>query len=87
MRGNRAWLRNPGSLAKSYRAIIDSTLRPLAENIVANLIVRDIDESLVRALKQRAARYGRSAEAEHREILAPKDSLSRLTVLSTGIDR
>lgn len=38
--------------------------------IVANLIVRDIDESLVRALKQRAASHGRSAEAEHREILA-----------------
>jgi plasmid stability protein len=37
---------------------------------MANLIVRDIDESLVRALKQRAARHGRSAEAEHREILA-----------------
>jgi antitoxin FitA len=37
---------------------------------VANLIVRDIDESLVRALKQRAAQHGRSAEAEHREILA-----------------
>ena len=37
---------------------------------MANLIVRDIDESLVRALKQRAARRGRSAEAEHREILA-----------------
>ena len=32
--------------------------------LVANLIVRDIDESLVRALKQRAARHGRSAEAE-----------------------
>ena len=37
---------------------------------MANLIVRDIDESLVRALKQRAARSGRSAEAEQREILA-----------------
>ena len=37
---------------------------------MANLIVRDIDETLVRALKQRAARSGRSAEAEHREILA-----------------
>jgi len=37
---------------------------------VANLIVRDIDESLVYALKQRAAKHGRSAEAEHREILA-----------------
>jgi plasmid stability protein len=39
-------------------------------SFVANLIVRDIDESLVRALKQRAAQHGRSAEAEHREILA-----------------
>lgn len=37
---------------------------------MANLIVRDIDESVVRALKQRAASHGRSAEAEHREILA-----------------
>ena len=37
---------------------------------MANLIVRDIDESLALALKQRAARHGRSAEAEHREILA-----------------
>jgi len=37
---------------------------------MANLIVRDIDESLVQALKQRAARHGRSADAEHRKILA-----------------
>jgi len=37
---------------------------------VANLIVRGIDESLVQALKHRAAKHGRSAEAEHREILA-----------------
>jgi len=37
---------------------------------MANLIVRDIDSSLVLALKQRAAKHGRSAEAEHREILA-----------------
>ena len=37
---------------------------------MANLIVRDIDASLVQALKQRAATRGRSAEAEHREILA-----------------
>ena len=33
------------------------------------LIVRNVDEGLVRALKRRAARHGRSAEAEHREIL------------------
>ena len=37
---------------------------------MANLIVRGIDEALVQALKHRAARHGRSAEAEHREILA-----------------
>ena len=37
---------------------------------MAQLIVRDLDAELVRALKQRAARHGRSAEAEHRLILA-----------------
>ena len=37
---------------------------------MANLIVRGIEESVVRALKHRAARHGRSAEAEHRDILA-----------------
>lgn len=33
------------------------------------LIVRQLEEGLVRALKERAARRGRSAEAEHRAIL------------------
>jgi plasmid stability protein len=33
------------------------------------LIVRNVGDETVRALKQRAARHGRSAEAEHREIL------------------
>lgn len=33
------------------------------------LTVRKVDASLVRALKERAARHGRSAEAEHRIIL------------------
>jgi len=37
---------------------------------MANLIVRGVDEALVQALKQRAAKHGRSAEGEHREILA-----------------
>jgi plasmid stability protein len=36
---------------------------------VAQLIVRDIEETVVRALRLRAARHGRSAEAEHRAIL------------------
>ena len=34
-----------------------------------NLHVRNVDDGLIRKLKQRAARHGRSAEAEHREIL------------------
>jgi antitoxin FitA len=42
------------------RAITDS---------MAQLIVRNIDETVVEALRLRAARNGRSAEAEHREIL------------------
>lgn len=33
------------------------------------LIVRNVEDALVGALKRRAARHGRSAEAEHREIL------------------
>lgn len=36
---------------------------------MAQLLVRNLDESLVRELKVRAARNGRSAEEEHREIL------------------
>ena len=38
------------------------------------LIVRRVEEELVRRLKMRAARNNRSAEAEHREIL--KQALS-----------
>lgn len=34
-----------------------------------SLIVRNLDDELVRRLKMRAARHNRSAEAEHREIL------------------
>jgi len=37
---------------------------------MANLLVRNIDDDLVRALKERAGSHGRSVEAEHREILA-----------------
>ena len=36
---------------------------------MAQLLVRDIDEAVVKALRNRAARNGRSAE-EHREILS-----------------
>ena len=36
---------------------------------MADLLVRGIDEELVRALKAQAVAHGRSAEAEHRDIL------------------
>jgi antitoxin FitA len=36
---------------------------------MAQLLVRNLDEDLVRRLKLRAAAAGRSAEAEHRMIL------------------
>lgn len=36
---------------------------------MAQLMVRNLADELVRALKQRAAKHNRSAEQEHREIL------------------
>lgn len=36
---------------------------------MANLIVRNIDDEIVKALKMRAGQKGVSAEAEHRKIL------------------
>jgi plasmid stability protein len=37
--------------------------------MATNLVVRNVEEGVALALKQRAAEHGRSAEAEHREIL------------------
>jgi plasmid stability protein len=36
---------------------------------MATLTVRNLDQDIVRRLRIRAAEHGRSAEAEHREIL------------------
>jgi plasmid stability protein len=36
---------------------------------MAQLLVRDVPQDVVEALKRRAAAHGRSAEAEHRLIL------------------
>ena len=36
---------------------------------MTNLIVRNIDEAIVKALKKRASQHGVSAEAENRKIL------------------
>ncbi|MCL2524779.1 MAG: DNA-binding protein [Betaproteobacteria bacterium] len=37
---------------------------------MSSLIVRGVDDAIVKALKSRAVRHGRSAEAEHRALLA-----------------
>lgn len=37
--------------------------------MATSLVVRNVDEDVALALKQLAALHGRSAEAEHREIL------------------
>lgn len=36
---------------------------------MAQLIVRNLEDEVVQALKERAGKHGTSAEAEHREIL------------------
>jgi plasmid stability protein len=43
---------------------------------VAQLIVRNLEDSVVKALRERAATKGRSTEAEHREIL--REALSKV---------
>lgn len=37
--------------------------------VATNLVVRNVEEDIALALKQLAVSHGRSAEAEHREIL------------------
>lgn len=37
---------------------------------MSSLIVRSVDNAIVQSLKERAARHGRSMEAEHRALLA-----------------
>lgn len=58
---NRSTLRFDQSYRRQTIAIIAITL--------AQLLVRDIETEVVRELKVRAARHGRSAEEEHRQIL------------------
>ena len=44
---------------------------------MASLTVRNLDDDVVRALRIRAVEHGRSAEAEHREILRQVLTVSR----------
>jgi plasmid stability protein len=56
-----------GHHAAGRRDIID--IVTMERKRTGQLIVRNVEDDLIRALKVRAARKGRSAEAEHREIL------------------
>lgn len=47
---------------------------------MADLLVRGVDETVVKALKERAGAHGRSAKAEHREI--PAAALTRARMRS-----
>ena len=49
-----------------------------SEDSVAQLIVRNVDNDLVQRLKERAAKHGRSAEEEHRQLL-------RMALRSEGV--
>ena len=59
----------PDRLRSTENAIIAIIAASETDKPVANLIVRNLDQRIVDALKQRAARHGRSAEAEHRALL------------------
>jgi plasmid stability protein len=58
---------------------------------VAQLIVRNLDPELVVELRRRAAESGRSAEAEHREllrsVLKPLQKRTPLKTLLVGMPR
>ncbi len=61
---------------------------------MADLLVRGVEDGLVQALKKRAGAHGRSAEAEHRAILAtallapPRRNLAELlgSMPEVGLD-
>jgi antitoxin FitA len=44
-------------------------MRRLVRSMMGQLTVRKVDDEIIRRLKIQAAEHGRSAEAEHREIL------------------
>jgi len=50
------------------------------------LTVRNLDEDLIRRLRIRAAEHGRSAEAEHREILKIALGAERLAAFRRRTD-
>ena len=60
---------NDGIAANSLLSLQSSLCRDKWGAVMASLVVRNLDQRIVDALKQRAARHGRSAEAEHRALL------------------
>lgn len=60
---------------------------------MANLIVRNLNENIVLALKKRAASHNRSAEAEHRAILEsvlskpPRKNLTQILASIPNVGR
>jgi antitoxin FitA len=82
--GSRGGSRSPRQSTRNSRTafgvfhspVAASSPRPVAHRAtgaiidsMAQLVVRNVDEAIVRALKLRAAARGVSAEAEHRTIL------------------
>jgi plasmid stability protein len=54
---------------RAERRIMLSLKAIQCRRMMAQLTVRNVNDQVVKALKKRAAEHGRSAEAEHREIL------------------
>ena len=52
---------------------------------MAQLILRDIESEVVDQLKLRAARHGRSAEAEHRQLLRDALTTGPVTTLKAHL--
>lgn len=51
------------------------------------LLVREVDEEIVKALKKRAVENGRSTEAEHRMILEKALRLARKLSLAEALQK
>ncbi|HXL98594.1 MAG TPA: hypothetical protein VN932_01590 [Rhizomicrobium sp.] len=54
---------------------------------MAQLVVRDLEESVKRRLKQRAVKHGRSLEGEVREILRSATAVVRKRTRRTGHEK
>jgi antitoxin FitA len=89
----------PTALAIGMLSMLSSGLIHLSievTRIMANLIVRNVDDTIAQALKIQASQHGTSAEAEHRRILAealrrPKkqsflEALSQIPDVGTDAD-